>query len=289
VTTEPGHDRVLRALGVPRAQFLGRGSEAAVYALDARRIARIHRSGVTREAAERRAALLRELAEGAAAVPFAVPEVLDVLSVAGRPVTLETRLPGRPLSRVLGERSGSGRAELVRGYLDAATRVGDLPLERPWFGDLLHHDPVRSLSYREYLRIRAERNLAQAGAAFESVDAGEIAAALPEPGAPALVHLDAFPGNVLVDGVGVTAIIDFGPSALLGDRILDPLASAAYLDAPITPTATDADRGVAAGWLAERGLQRVYPAARRWLGAYWSFAQDDVRLFAWCRQVLLTA
>jgi aminoglycoside phosphotransferase (APT) family kinase protein len=110
---------------------------------------------------------------------------------------------------------------------------------------------------------------------------------LPEPDAPAFVHLDAFPGNMLVDDGQIAAVIDFGSVSLAGDRRLDPLAAVAYLTPDITPVATDADREVGREWLAERGLILLYAAARRWIAAYWSAARTDVRLHAWCRSVLL--
>jgi hypothetical protein len=44
---------------------------------------------------------------------------------------------------------------------------------------------------------------------------------------------------------------------------------------------------VAQEWLAERGLEELYGATRRWLAAFWSFARDDAALFGWCQRVLL--
>jgi hypothetical protein len=72
-----------------------------------------------------------------------------------------------------------------------------------------------------------------------------------------------------------------------GDRRLDPLAAAAYLDLPITPAATDRDRGTAQEWLAEQGLGELYAPARRWLAVFSSAAMDDPPLDRWCRLVLL--
>jgi len=220
-------------------------------------------------------------------VPFAMPETLETLEREGCIVVLERRLPGRPLRELLGEASGSARQALVRANLEAAARIGDVALDRPWYGDLCSPAPIHTETFREYLETRAARNLARAATPFPGVDAGELARALPEPEAPALVHLDAFGGNMLAEGESITAVIDFGTVSIAGDRRIDPLAAAAYLEPPITPDATDADRSVAREWLAERGLDGLYTPARRWLAAFWSVAMDDPTLDRWCRSVLL--
>ncbi len=174
----------------------------------------------------------------------------------------------------------------MRAYLDVASRIGDLGVERPGYGDLVRDDPVCPSTFREFLRIRAARSLAKAGAAFTAVDPAALAAALPEPSNPALVHLDAFAGNMLAKGEVITGVVDFG-IAIVGDRRLDPLTAAAYLTPWITPTATEADGAVADEWLAARGLAEIYEPARRWVAAYWSGAVDDVALHRWCRSVLI--
>ena len=284
---EAAPSRVLASLGIPESAFLGSGAEAQVYALDARRVARIHSPGVARADVSGRAALLSELAAGARAVPFAIPQVLDIAAVDDRLVSIEARLPGRALSEVLGEASARQRATLTRAYLDAAARIGDLRLARAWYGDLSNRDPIRTATFRDYLRERARKSLEVAGPAFAAVEAGGLAAALPEPASPALVHLDAFPGNMLAEGGAISAVLDFGSVSIMGDRRLDPLTAAAYLDSAITPSATAADRRAASEWLEERQLIHWYPPARRWLAAYWSFAREDPRLFEWCRRILL--
>jgi aminoglycoside phosphotransferase (APT) family kinase protein len=289
VSREPAPARVLAWLGIAEDAFLGAGAEAQVYALDARRVARIHARGVARADVSSRASLLSELAAGAGAVPFAIPRVLDIAVVETRLISIESRLPGRALSDALTDARGEQRARLIRAYLEAAARIGDLRLDRAWYGDVSPRDPIRTATFREYLRERARKSLAAAGPDFAAVDPGPLAAALPEPSSPALVHLDAFPGNMLAEDNGITAVLDFGTVSIVGDRRLDPLTAVAYLDSPITPAATPTDRRVASEWLRDHRLLDLYPPARRWLGAYWSFAREDPRLFDWCRGVLLAS
>jgi hypothetical protein len=286
-STDVGLARVRDALGIGSSALLGQGGESWVFTLDDERIARVNRVGTRRAQVSNRTALLSELGRSVGRVPFAIPVILDTVVIEGYIVTIERRLPGRPLNQVLGELAGEARASLVRAYLDAAAQIGDLVVKRPWYGDLLHTNAIRTSSFRAYLEQRAGRNLNAAGGEFETVDPGQLAAALPEPEEAAFVHLDAFPGNTLAEGGIITAVVDFGASSIIGDRRLDPLTAAAYLAPSITPTSTKRDRSVAQEWLVARGIADYYDAVLDWIAAYWSFAKDDTSLYRWCRTILI--
>jgi len=278
---------VLAALGIDAGAWLGSGGEADVYALDASRVARIHRRGAPAENVANRIALLAELAPGASAVPFRIPDVLDRLEVHDCIVTLETRLLGCSLAEVLRDAGGSRRSGLIRSYLEAANRIGDLALERPWYGDFTGREPVRADTFRSYVSRRAEASLAAAGEAFRAVDAWAVAAALPEPERPWLVHHDAFPANMLVEDDKISAVIDFGTVSIMGDRRIDPVTTAIYLESTFSPTANEDDRRIAAAWLAENDLAQLHGPVRRWLAAYWAPAHSIPRLVEWSRRILV--
>jgi hypothetical protein len=74
-------------------------------------------------------------------------------------------------------------------------------------------------------------------------------------------------------------LVKVTPDGIVDDRRLNPLAAVAYVNAVFTPEATDADRAVGQGWRAERSLGELCAPARRSVAAYWSFAQDDQRLW----------
>jgi aminoglycoside phosphotransferase (APT) family kinase protein len=188
---------------------------------------------------------------------------------------------------VLGEVTGAERDRLVVRHLECSTRIQALRVDRAWYGDLCEPAPVRARSYRVYLERRARRSLACAGDAFQRVDPAEIAAALPEPDRPSFVHLDLYPGNVLIEGGEVSAVVDFGGVAIVGDARLEPLSCVAYLTPYISRTATDRDRGLAQEWLRAQDLDDLLEPAARWIAARWSFARDDVLLHRWCQSVLL--
>lgn len=286
-SNDPGLARVIDAFGIGSNALLGQGGESWVFTLDDERIARVNRAGTTRAQVSNRTDLLSELGRSAGRVPFAIPVILDTVEIESYIVTVECRLPGRPLNQVLAELAGEARASLVRSYLEAAAQLGDLVVNRPWYGDLLHTKAIRASSFRAYLKERAGQSLNAAGREFETVDPRKLAAALPEPDEGAFVHLDAFPGNMLAEGGVITAVIDFGASSIIGDRRLDPLTAAAYLAPSITPPATDRDRSVAQEWLVACDLADFYTAVQDWIAAYWSFAKDDISLYRWCRTILV--
>lgn len=276
---DPGVPAVLAALGVPSDARLGCGGEASVYALDASRVLRIHRAGTSVASVDRRAALLAELQPSASRLPFKIPRVLERRLVADRVVTVEPRLPGRPLSDVLAASSGPERAALIEAYLAAAARLAELAIERPFFGDLLADDPLRCVTFREYLIARARESLRRCGDELAALDVEALCAPLPEPERPEFVYLDVYPGNLLVEGDTVTAVTDFGGVAFIGDGRFNVLAAASYL--PLE------DEPVVRRFLDERGSFELFGPVRRWVAAFWAFAADDPVLHAWCRSVLI--
>jgi hypothetical protein len=258
-----------------------------VYALDDERVLRILRDGGCKADVLRRMALVAELARSQPA--YRLPEVLDVGEVDGRTYAIERRLPARSMLEELGHIDGPARERLIEAYLDTSASLGDLHLPaHTGFGELIADDSIVAPTWRAYLQERAARNLARSVPELRQVDAVGLADALPDASTPSFVHLDAFAGNFLTDGVRITAVLDFGASSLAGDRRLDPIASAVYLSDPyLTPTATPHDVDVALAWLRTHGLAEWLEPGRRWLAAYWSFEADNPKSIAWCSDVLL--
>ena len=132
-----GLARVLETFGIDSQHLLGQGGESWVFALDNARIARVNRPGTRRAQVDSRTALLTELGRSSESVPFAIPEILDTVAIEEHVITIERRLPGRPLIQLLAESAGETRAALIRAYLEAANQIGNLVVRRPWYGDLL--------------------------------------------------------------------------------------------------------------------------------------------------------
>lgn len=276
---------ILRALDAGHARLIGYGGEARVYAPDERRVFRLLHPGASLSATQARAAFIEEIAVGAAHLPFATPALERIVEIEGRIVVVERRLPGTPFSCLLAEVRGQERKDLLEAYLATAERIREIAVSRDGFGDLIAEPPVTRLSYRDYLRDRIALTRENAGA-LAHLMTDTLADAMPDYTEGRLVHFDLFPGNVLMENGAVNAVIDFGATAMIADPRLELWSAVAYLDSEISPDATDEDRNFAMGWLAQRGLDVDYTAARRWIAAYWCFAQDDPKVMAWCRSIL---
>lgn len=284
---DPSLLRVLTELGLDSAALIGYGGEACVFAYGAEQIVRIHHAGADGAAVEARSMLLSELRPHHGRLSFSIPHVCERRVIAERFVTFEPRLHGQTLARALREVRGTKRGELLVSTLEASRALGQLPLIRPWFGDLCQVAPIRTPTWKEYLRRRARTSLAAAGDAFADVDVEALCLPFDEPATPGLVHLDLFAGNVLVDGSSVTAVLDFGGVPVFGDPNFDPLTVAVYLRGEMTDGASESDHTVCREWLERAGLGDRLDAAERWVAAMWSFAVDDPKVQSWCRRVLL--
>ena len=276
----------LTAFNPETATLLGEGSEARVYALDADHVLRLCKDGATDEGVAARADLLDEIADGARHLQFATPRVFEQGKHTGQHVTLEKRLNGDSLLNALADATGSGRQMLIEQYMETAWSLGDVAIERPFYGELCHPEPIQAPSFRAYLAERAEHSLTQA-TEMTLTDSIRIAANVAEPDDRGrLVHLDYCPANVMVEGVRVSVVLDFGYSSLIGDRRLTAVAAAAYLVPEITPTVRKGDQALAFDWLRNHEMISYYTSAERWLAAYWTHASDDENLFKWCTKIL---
>ena len=230
-------------------------------------------------------ALSREV-EQAATFGCATPVVVGSGEWNGRPFQIEQRLPGQSLLEELHDVDGERRERLIIDYLHTATTIGSVAIERPYFGELAHPEPVRAPSWQRYLLERATRSLDSS--LMANIDIETISNRLGDgDGHLGLVHLDYCPANVLTDGLQITAVIDFGYATILGDTRMNAVAAVAHLLAPeISPSVRPEDRHTVNGWLHDNALTEYAEHATQWLAAYWTFAHDDASLFEWCRSVL---
>jgi aminoglycoside phosphotransferase (APT) family kinase protein len=284
---DPSLLRVLRELGVEPAALLGYGGEACVFAYEDEQIARVHHAEADAATVEARTHLLDELRPHHGLLSFAIPHVSELRVIADRFVTFEPRIGGQTLARALRDAHGPVRERLLVSTLEASRALRQLPLTRPWFGELCQVPPLRAHSWKEYLRQRARTSLAAAGAVFASVDVDALCLPFEEPSTPGLVHLDLYVGNVLVDDSRVTGLLDFGGVPVFGDPDFDPLSVAVYLRGEMTDHARETDHAICRRWLEQAGLADRLDAAERWVAAMWSFAVDDAKVQSWCRRVLL--
>jgi putative membrane protein len=275
------------------ADLLAEGGESAIYELGTDRILRIGCPGVSYQI--ERYDLLREIE--AAGLPWPLPQLIEHGRIADRHFAIETRLPGRSLDVVLAEVKGDARARALRNYADAALRIREARVERPWFGELYHEPPVHRSSWPDYLVDRGRLQISKAAdefatevpglddvvAGFES-DVREV-----EGIAPGLVHGDYFPGNVLVgDDLEITGVIDFGWSTLVGDPRLDAVCASVFLEVD-RAWSTRADADLVRGHLRERApdVEGVFDLYRTFCAIHFSFViHYGIPLYKWCVRTL---
>jgi len=290
----PSDDTGLRAVlehfGVT-AEPLGSGGEATVYPFGDDLVLRVAHAGSPVASLHERADLLAGFDR--TAVGFALPDPLEVQTIADRHVAIERQLPGRPVQDALADLDQAARDRLLEAYLDAFAALPDLRRSHPAgegvvgdiIGPFVHHAPDTGT----WLRERVAQSLERASPEFAAVDLRTLVDGLPTDGPVGLCHLDGAAPNVLAEGTTITAVIDFGPTTAVVDRRLDALAAAAYLriDA-LRAGVTAADHPAIDRWLEQRGLLDALPVMNRWLAGYWSWVGDDEPpVDEWCRQTLL--
>ena len=284
---------VLERYGLTAADLLGSGGEAEVYALDAHRVLRLHRQEAARYA-ERIGELYGRLDR--AAVPYALPEVLEVHGDGAVSWSIERRLPGRSFDQALAVLRGADRAVALRAYVDGAAAFAALGSPPGWpggYGELFTGEELRAERWgdlvAERLVLQAEQARAVAAsevAGFEAAVASIVAEARASTGGaePTLVHGDWFPGNVLVgDDLQVSAAIDLGWLTVVGDPAHDVASAAVFCE--VHP------------WLLPGEQQVLVEAAERHLGAgagehiertrrieqlRFAFVAEDEHLHRWC-------
>lgn len=265
--------------------MLGEGGEARAFVINDGSVLRVNRKGTSQADVSARISLLSRLALRAELVSFEIPQVRDHGFECGHHFTIEDRLHGAPMRDALSQCTGSERENLVHDYLETSTQLSRLMIGETQYGEFAMQDGILCPSFKEFLRERSVKSLAQTEL---DIDLEAIIEGIEEPEKPQLVHLDYYPANVMCANGKVTAVLDFGGSTIAGSAVFNPIIAAAFLNQLITPSANENDTRLANDWLAENGLTNTGIAVRKWLATYWSFCeeQDDPALFRWCRAIL---
>ncbi|WP_421725257.1 phosphotransferase family protein [Bauldia sp.] len=257
--------------------MLGEGSESEVYALDDERVVRVPRSvPIAVEPLHRRKAFLDRIA---GALPFRTPEIE---TIAEDGVTIEKRLPGRPMTDALRTVHGEPRRRALRSYFEAAAAVSDLPWPDTSFGLLLAETPITAEQWTTFLAVtldqRAEHHAAHLRATFGDLEgllskAHDLLRKVPGRPRKVLAHGDIFPGNIMLDAdMNVSAILDFGAWTLVAEPHYD--IAGAVMFAEVTTECVPEDGRYLRVLLAERCGDPL-PPAFAFYRAYFAFTLFD--------------
>ena len=266
-----------------------------MYALDNERIMRL--TTVPRQHYLDRKALYDELRD--LGFPYALPDLLEIGVEHGTTYTVERRIPGRSLDLASPTLAGDARTTALDAFADAAHAIGQIPFERPYFGNVLPGDVIRTDSWPEHLVGRAAHSVARGGEQLRSdipdIDdhlarfAAEVSHLTDVP--HRLVHGDYFPGNVMVDERGVTGVIDFSFWTMCGDPRADLVGAVVFLEGE-NPWGLpgDAEHVRARLEVFDQTLSDVFDIYRRWYGFVFSFVFPfSTRLYRWCLGAIRSA
>ncbi|HYI57010.1 MAG TPA: PH domain-containing protein [Microlunatus sp.] len=297
-----GQQAVLDRFGLSERNRIGAGGESEVYALGGDRVLRIYRA--THEAPAAMIGQLRPLYAAWSGVNagLQVPQILDSGEIGGRWFSVDRRMSGQNLSGWLATVGADQRQWALLSYLDASTRIQQLPSPVRGPARLLGDDAPRAFSsLSELLTDQLLRILPHSQQRLEH-DVPGISLVWDElqdwltarEGEPRLVHGDFCPPNcyitVLPDGRPVvTGVGDFSPHTLNADPMMDVAGAIMFLELEQYPGAGEDVR-----WLTDQAYQRfgddlvqALPMYRLYFGFYFSNAHEfDPVLYGWCQRQL---
>ena len=301
VEDHAGEAALLAEFGTSRDRLLGAGGESEVFGLDEERVLRLYRS--RHEAPEPTISQLRALYGMWARtdVGIEVPLILDSGVRDGRTYTIDRRFSGRPFSGWLATAERTERRDALGTFLDAVSRLSQLPSPVPGFARLLGGDaPAQFGSLTDLARNMLARptRTSQAHLTRDVSNVSQVwdrlLAELSERAVqPVLVHGDICPPNAYLslgpDGPVVTGIGDFSPHTVHGDPMMDVTGAVAFLE--LEPYADAAGDAL---WLEGLAVERFGADTAHWIdvyrrfyGFYFSDAGDfDPALYGWCLRQL---
>jgi putative membrane protein len=291
------HTQLLRHFGLGSAALLGKGSESSVYALDQERVLRIYGPEASPAYIQARSDFYAQLA--ARKPSFATPAVLDRGVIDRHPYTIEQRMHGSDLARILPQLAGRDRERALISYLELATRIGAIRFPGARFGEMLvPGGALQRDTWPQFLWDRIQQTL--------QVSRGDLAQDVPQLDlllsrfhagvlqllaidTKALVHGDYFPGNMFVDdSLTAFGVGDFGYSTLVGDPRMDVAGAVIFLE--VVGGYQEADTRLLLRHLQEQPgavSREVMNLYRLYYSLYFSFCKhSDTPLYDWCIQNL---
>lgn len=221
----------LNYFGIGEEQLIGAGSWSRVYAFQANLVLRILPDPPRHASLLRLQEFYRSLARDACTL--LIPEFLEVGTIDEVCFVIERRIPGIDLAQRL-EQDGSASEALLTRVLASLTNLEPLLVGPCEAGELLAGSRVRARGWRQFLLIRAARELEKGRDALQSAGC-DVSVAWRvfnegleklNDGARSLVHGDLHPGNIMVDtNDQIVGILDFGPMTLAGDPAFDRVSA----------------------------------------------------------------
>ncbi|MEM7335808.1 MAG: aminoglycoside phosphotransferase family protein [Chloroflexota bacterium] len=275
--------------------FIGAGSESAVYSLNDAQIVRFYGEGDASKKVETLKAFYDRLAKQP--LPFKVPKIESFGEKNGRYFSIEVKRLGSALTEIMPTLSHPQRKIALKTFIQTSAFIKKIEFPQAQFGEILTLPPIQDESWSGFLikRIRTTFNESMPTISRDvpHIEAifSEWQSLLPKLGTiePQLVHGDFYWGNVLGDERGMlTPVLDFSPMTVIGDWRLDVVTSKIFLELTegVKPADIHQAKKIIDQILGEESaaLEQIY---RLYYALYYSFTKEsDPPLYRWCVQQL---
>jgi fructosamine-3-kinase len=176
-------------------------------------------------------------------VSYELPRIYDIIEEAGTLITIEKRIEGKNMQKLLPHFNDEQLDNLFKTYLAASLELQNVKANSAFAGCKLFNDYYINSSQqkdwnaflKQFVTYRQEglkdyfsRDVLSYNSKLEKLL--EVLSCKYE-GEYSLIHGDFYPGNLLINEKGrITGLIDFGIMTMYGDYLFDIAASWAFFD-----------------------------------------------------------
>jgi len=278
---------ILAKFKLTENDLLGSGGEAWVYRLDDERILRIAKGDTSKRWYLETS---KKFYDSLPKMDFALPVIFSIEEHDGSIVSIENKIAGKPLSKILPNLSRENKQKVLVNYLAAVETLKEITYPDLPYGEILTKNPVTSATWRGFLSAHVNKAVKENDLKADIPKLDDIAAdtlaliaKLTNP-TKSLVHGDYFPENMMVDDeLNVTGIIDFSPMTVVGDSLMDVAGGLLFLEVTdgYTPDNSEILREIIVKKYGS-GIDDIIRLYRLYYSFYFSGAKDDKNLYRWC-------
>lgn len=230
-------EKILKKLNITQPVLLGEGGEGTVFTFSNDKVVKIYK--------DVKADYLLGITDfqnfmSQFNLPFDLPLTYKIGSVDNTYYTIEKRLTGTTLDKVFGPLNRDDKYLILKRYFDGLKSLHSIRLPQLPYGQILKPaDEVKSDNWQKFLLAKMEdkidyskewlakdvTNFEQKVRKFNEIIKTELACE-----DKTFVHGDYFYGNVLVEDLKLTAVIDFSPLSVIGDYRMDVSGAIIFLE-----------------------------------------------------------
>ncbi len=228
---------------------------------------------------------------------FALPVIYSVEERDGSIVSIENKIPGKSLSKILPNLSRDDKQKALTNYIASVEALREITYPDLPYGEILTKEPITSSTWKGFLSAQvnkavSEYDLRSKVPNLEKVvdDTHALISTLADP-PKSLVHGDFFPENIMLDDkLNVTGIIDFSPMTVIGDPLMDIAGGILFMEFidGYMPVDSEILHDIVLKKYGE-GIGETIRLYRLYYSFYFSGAIDDLKMYRWCINALLNA